>query len=119
MIDFFVEGGALMWPLLVFSLVLLGASGRYAWAPDPRRIRFIVAMGVVVLAVTVHASLIDIAKVLSFAKTLSEPDRTTLLLEGIKESSRPAALAGAAIAVAALLVAVGAFRAGRRETRGA
>ena len=44
MMNFFKEGGWAMWPILILSLVTVGASARFASRPDRRQIGFLASM---------------------------------------------------------------------------
>ncbi|GAB4198778.1 MAG: hypothetical protein OHK0013_08310 [Sandaracinaceae bacterium] len=120
MVQMWIEGGWGMFPVLIFGLVTLYASGRYAVDGEPARLRFVAAMSVVLVAAMGHAMLTNVAAVFSF---LQDPERapdgelTRILFTGLMESTRPGALGGALLVLALVLVAVGVYRAGRRELR--
>jgi len=113
MVDFFIEGGWGMWPILVFGLVLLGASVRFAQKPSAKLLRFVVAMGVTVLVTSFHATWTDFGAVFN---TLSDPARVPdhevvrTFFVGLKECTRPGAFGGAVLTLAAVLVSVGVLR---------
>ncbi len=120
MIDFFREGGFGMYPVLVFGLVLLVSAGRYAFDGEPVRLRFAVAMCFVVGLASLHGMLTDVAAVFSYVQDpVRAPDSelTRIVFTGLMESTRPGALGGALLALAAALLAVGVYRAGARELR--
>lgn len=118
MLEFFSEGGWGMWPVLVFGLVMLGSAARYAWDLEPPRLRFVIAMGVLLVCTTAHAMLTDIAAVFSY---VSDPARAPadelgrIVLTGLMESTRPGVLGGALLTLSLVMVAVGVYRDGRRE----
>lgn len=120
MVQMWIEGGWGMFPVLIFGLVTLYASGRYAVDGEPARLRFVAAMSIVLVAAMGHAMLTNVAAVFSF---LQDPERapdgelTRILFTGLMESTRPGALGGALLVLALVLVAVGVYRAGRRELR--
>jgi hypothetical protein len=120
MAQMWIEGGWGMFPVLIFGLVTLYASGRYAVDGEPVRLRFVAAMSVVSLAAMAHAMLTNVAAVFSY---LRDPERapdaelTRILFTGLMESTRPGALGGALLVLALVLVAVGVYRAGRKELR--
>jgi hypothetical protein len=120
MMQMWIEGGWGMFPVLVFGLVTLYASGRYAVDGEPVRLRFVAAMSVLLLASMVHSMLTNVAAVFSF---LQDPERapdaelSRILFTGLMESTRPGALGGALLVLALVLVAVGVYRAGRKELR--
>jgi hypothetical protein len=118
MLEFFIEGGWGMWPVSVFGLVMLGSAARYAWDIEPTRLRFVIAMGVLLVCTMVHATLTDLAAVFS---CVSDPVRAPadevgrILFIGLKESTRPGVLGGAFLTLSLVMVAVGVYRDGRRE----
>lgn len=120
MMQMWIEGGWGMFPVLVFGLVTLYASGRYAFDGEPARLRFVAAMSVVLVASMAHSMLTNVAAVFSF---LRDPERapdaelSRILFTGLMESTRPGALGGALLVLALVLVAVGVYRAGRKELR--
>ncbi|MDQ3037466.1 MAG: hypothetical protein M3Y87_34040 [Myxococcota bacterium] len=120
LLQFFVEGGWGMWPVLVFGLVMLASAGRYAWDLEPARLRFVVATAAIVIVAMSHAMLSNVAAVLWY---VSDPERapdtelTRTVFTGLMESTRPGLLGGALLLVALVLVAVGVYRGGVRELR--
>lgn len=120
MMNLFMEGGWGMFPVLVFGLVLAVSSGRYAWEPAAARLRFITAMSVLLVTAIAHATLTDVAAVLSYVRNpeLAADDQLVrILFTGLMESTRPAALGGALLVLALVLVCVGVYRDGRKELR--
>ena len=111
-LGFMREGGWAMWPLLLFGLVCLGAAVRFATRPGPRWLAFTGAMWLTILTTITHAVLTNLGSVFRYlSTTTASDDRTVLLFVGLKESLRPAALGGTFLTLAALCVAIGAFRA--------
>lgn len=116
--QYFVEGGWGMYPTTVFGLVLLWAAGRYAWDLQPARLRFSVAMAIVVLVSAFNSVLTAVQATLWY---VTDPARTPdagfarTLATGLKESIGPGALGGLVLTLAAVLVAVGVYRSGRKE----
>lgn len=120
MLNLFAEGGWGMFPVLVFGLVLAVSAGRYAWEPATARLRFIVAMSVLLVTAIGHAMLMDVAAVFSFVQNpeLAADDQLTrIVFTGLMESTRPGALGGALLVLALVLVSVGVYRDGRKELR--
>jgi len=111
---FFAEGGWGMWSTLLFGVIALGGAVAFALRPEPRRLAFTGAMWLTLLTATLHAIWTNLAAVFSF---LADPERvpdaevTRVLFQGLKEASRPGALAGIFLTLIPLLVAVGALRA--------
>lgn len=120
MMRFFEEGGIGMYPVLVFGLVSLFSSARYAWDLERVRLRFSVVMNVLVAISALHAMLLDVAAVFSFVQELAEknsPELTRVVFIGLMESSRPGAFAGIFMVLSLTLIAVGIHRDGQRELR--
>ncbi len=122
MLELFAEGGWGMYPVLVFGLLMIGTSARYAWDGEPMRLRFALALAALLVVSVLHATLTDVAAVFDY---VSDPARTPdaelgrTLCIGLKESTRPGALGGALLTFALVLVAVGVYRGARRELRAA
>lgn len=117
MVRFFVEGGWGMYPVLVLGLILVWSSARYSLDLEPVRLRFIIALSASLLVTMTHATWTCFAAVFQYLhRSSSEPFAQTLMT-GLMESTRPATLGGALLALASILVAVGAYRSSQRELR--
>ena len=119
--QFMIEGGFGMWPVLVFGLVALGAATRYAWKPERPRLGFVVGMVLTVVSATIHATWTDVGAVFRYLESrdrASDADFWRIFMEGMKESTRPGALAGIFVTLALLAISVGLHRESRREARG-
>jgi hypothetical protein len=119
MLNFFIEGGVLMWPILVLGLVTVGSAARYLVDGEPVRLRFIALVSLALLVTIALATVMDVGKVVSFAYRLPPAETTKMVLAGLAESSRPAALGLGLLGLALDLVVIGAYRVGRRELRAA
>ena len=120
MMNLFAEGGWGMFPVLVFSLVLCVSAGRYAWEPVAARLRFIVAMSVLLVTAIGHAMLTNVAAVFAFVQDpelVANDQLTRIVFTGLMESTRPGALGGALLVLSLVLVCVGVYREGRKELR--
>jgi len=112
-LTFMQEGGWGMWPVLVLGFMGLASSLRYALRLDGPCLPFAAALWVALLVVVIHAVVTDLAAVFKF---LEDPTRAPdaqfarLLVTGLKESTRPAALGGIFLALVPLLIAVGIYR---------
>ncbi|MFS8068951.1 MAG: hypothetical protein ACMG6S_21530, partial [Byssovorax sp.] len=118
MMNFFKEGGWAMWPILILSLVTVGASARFASRPDRRQIGFLVSMALATVVSVFHATWVDIGSVLGVLADetrVSDAMMPRVLAEGLKECTRPGALGAGFLTLAAILVAVGMLRLGREE----
>jgi hypothetical protein len=111
--EFMTEGGWGMWPVLLLGLVTLASAVRYAARPERGCIPFIAALWVTLVVIVAHATVTDVAAVFHY---LEDPVRAPegqvvrLLVGGLKESTRPAALGGIFLTLVPLIVAVGIYR---------
>jgi len=111
--EFMREGGWGMWPVLLLGLASLVGGVQYAVRPERRTLQVVAALWATLLVAIVHASLTDVAAVFKY---LQDPARAPdaqlprLLLVGLKESSRPAALGGIFLTLIPLLAAAGLYR---------
>jgi hypothetical protein len=111
--EFMREGGWGMWPILLLGIVALASATRYAIRPERLCLRFLAVLWVTLLAAVVHASVTDVAAVFRY---LEDPARAPdgqvarLLITGLKESTRPAALGGIFLTLVPLLAAAGVYR---------
>jgi hypothetical protein len=117
MVQFFLEGGFAMYPVLIIGLVLLGASIRFAIDAEPIRRGFIYMMAWTLAAMTLFATWLGLAAVFQYLETVPEPEFTSTLMTGLKEITRNGILGGALLAVSLIVTAVGTYRAGRRELK--
>ena len=111
--DFMHEGGWGMWPVLLLGLVALASATRYAIRPERLCRRFVAVLWLTLVVAVVHATVTDLAAVFRyFEDPARAPDSqiARLLLTGLKESSRPAALGGIFLTLVPLLAAVGVYR---------
>lgn len=118
MMEFFKEGGWGMWPILVLGLVTIGASGRFAIKPQRRQIGFVGAMALATVVSVLHATWTDLGAVFNFCSSeqgASDSQLMRIFFEGLKESTRPGAMGGAFLTLAAILFAVGVLRLDRAE----
>lgn len=102
-----------MVPVLLLGLATVAAAGRYAARPDAPWLRFVSALWLTLIVVVVHAVVTDVAAVCDHASDSTRaPDAQLprILLVGLKESTRPAALGGVFLTLAPLLAAVGLYR---------
>jgi hypothetical protein len=117
MVQFSIEGGWGMYPVAVLGLMLIWAAIRYAVDLEPVRVRSITALALALLATMIHATWTCIAAVFHSLERSPTESFARTLMTGLMESTRPAALGGALLAVALILVAVGAHRSAQRELR--
>jgi hypothetical protein len=113
-VEFMREGGWGMWPVLLLGLVTTASSVRYMARPERACVPFIAALWVALLATVAHATVSDVAAVFQyFEDPARAPDGqvTRLLLNGLKESTRPAVLGGIFLTLVPLFIAGGLYRA--------
>jgi hypothetical protein len=119
MLSFFIEGGVLMWPILVLGLLVMGSAIRYLLDGEPVRLRFIALVSLALLATIALATILDVNRVMAYLARARPEQVRALLAQGLKESSRPAILGFALLGLALDLLVIGAYRVGRRELRAA
>lgn len=117
MVSFFVEGGWGMYPVLVMGLVLVWAAARYAIDSEPVRLRFIGSLSLALVVTMAHATWTCVAAVFRYLEQSRDEHIVRSLMTGLVESTRPATLGGALLAIGFMLVAVGAYRSSQRELR--
>jgi hypothetical protein len=111
--EFMREGGWGMWRVVLLGLGALASATRYAVRPERLCLRFVAILWLTLLVVIVHACVTDVAAVLRY---LEDPARAPdgqfarLLVTGLKESTRPAAVGGVFLTLVPLLAAVGVYR---------
>lgn len=116
--NFFVEGGISMWVILALGVLLVALSVRFAVRPDRAYLGFIVSLGVAVLASTVLGVVMDVGMVFHFLTDRTRaPDAefSRILMQGLKESTRPGTLGGGMLVLASIVVAIGFARHGRKD----
>jgi len=104
-------------PVLVMGVLFVGASVRYAIDTEPVRLRFIAAIALALLVTMIHSTWTCMAAVFHYLEQSKPEGLARSLMTGLMESTRPATLGGALLSIGLILVAVGAFRSGRRELR--
>ena len=112
-VEFMREGGWGMWPIMLLGVVTLASATRYAIRPERLCLRFIAILWVTLLTAVVHASVTDVAAVFHYLEDpVRAPDGQVarLLVTGLKESTRPAALGGIFLTLVPLLAAAGVYR---------
>jgi len=110
MLDSFRDGGWGMFPTLIFGLLLLGASVRYAVKPEARWVPLQLALGVLTLT---SGMLGFVTGVITTTRHLEQlpTERIGLIgAIGVGESLNNASLALLLMMIAALLTSVGAVR---------
>lgn len=107
-----------MWPVLLLGLLVLVCAGRYAVHPEERTVRFVVALSIALASSVMHGVITDFAAVCHSVASpeVSDAEWPRVLLIGLMESTRPAALGGLFFTLIPLLVAVGLWRARRGPT---
>jgi hypothetical protein len=121
MLQFLEEGGFASYPILALGIILVAASVRYAIDAEPIRLRFVTALGLALVAMSILATVMGFAAVLGWAETgiekLPAPEFKQTFVVGMKECTRCALLGGSLLTLALIAVAVGAYRSGRKELK--
>jgi hypothetical protein len=110
---FMREGGWGMWPILLFGLGAVAAAVRYARRPQPAHLAFAAGMLLTVLSATLHATWTAFGAVFGYLQSrqrVPDADFARILVEGLKESTRPGALGGLFVTLVLLVVSVGFYR---------
>ena len=118
MLEFFREGGFGMFPVVALGVVMMVAAGRYAADPRIPRLHFVMGVGATLTVAAVGAFITNLAMVMWYLEDrVRAPDAefARLLVTGLKESSRPAALAGLLMFLALVITCVGLHKATLRE----
>jgi hypothetical protein len=116
----FILGGLGMYPILVTGLILIVASIRYAIDSEPIRLRFITATVIAMLAMMLFWTVCDVVVMLSgmYASNMTgKRPETDFLSNGLSAILNQWGLGLLDMTVASIMVAVGAYRAGRRQLR--
>ena len=111
--EFMREGGWGMWPVLMLGLVALASATRYALRPERLCLRFVAVLWLTLLVADRSR---DGHRRRGGLSLLEDPARAPdgqmarLLVMGLKESTRPAALGGVFLTLVPLLAAAGVYR---------
>lgn len=110
----FLEGGFPIWFLLLFGTLALIAAGRFAFHPEPGRLRLTAALGLATLFTVLTALGADLAMVghqaPSYLARHPEEALAGVLLQGFAESMSPVILGFTMLTVVALFIALGCYR---------
>jgi hypothetical protein len=110
--DFFLEGGVGMFPTVLFGFIALAFAARDAMRRGPRGSLIIAFL----LALTASCAVLgfSVGLIATVSAVQSLPDSTwKLFAQGLSESTNNLVLGSLLVVPAALLAAVGAFRAPR------
>ncbi len=111
MAEFMRAGGFVMWVVLLFGGVTLGASLLFAWRPDEGKIGFIKAMTVATVFSVLSAIAADFGAVMSKVPKHPEwsksPEIHLIVMTGLGESTAPAILGFTILSLVWVVTAVG------------
>ncbi len=111
MVEFMRAGGFGIWIVLLFGVVLLIGSARFAWKPNDGRVGFLRGMSTTTLFSIGTAVSTNFATVMWSVAGKDEwgksPDMPLIVMTGIAESITPAILGFAFLTLAWLMIAVG------------
>lgn len=115
----FILGGLGMYPILVTGLIIIVAAIRYALDGEPIRLRFIAATAIAMVAMMMFWTLCDVVIMLRgmHAPQVTADRAHTALVEGLSAVINQWGLGLLSISLAAIAVAIGAYRAGARQIR--
>jgi len=109
--SWFMMGGFPMFVIVIFGLLGVVNAARFAWAPSPGRIGYLVALGVAVVAAGVGGMAIDLVTVSvnvpAHPEWYADGSLPLVVLTGVGESLTPIVLATGVIVAQSLLVALG------------
>lgn len=109
--QFFMMGGFPMFVIVVFGLLGVANAARFAWAPGPGRVPYLVAVGCAVLFAGLAGTAVDLFTVATHVPANPEwansPDIHLILLQGLGESLTPTILASGLLVAQSLLTALG------------
>lgn len=114
MAEAFHMGGWGMFPTLVFGLLLLAASVRYAISPERRFVPLQVSLGILTLVAGGLGFVSGTIKSLTYIGAV-DPDARWLWLVGIGESLNNIGLALALLVLSSIAATVGAYRFSQME----
>ena len=112
----FLEGGWGMYPILVFGLVLLAASGRHALSPDRNALPVIGALGLVTFVAGLLGFVTGVITTTRYLGEVPADRMPTIALAGVGESLNNVAFALCFLVLAGLCVAFASLRRWRGGT---
>lgn len=110
--DAFLMGGWGMYPTMLFGVLMIAASIRYAVRPERRMVPLQISLGLITLFAGVLGCITGVIKSLTALDALPA-DRHWIWIIGLGEALNCVALAFSLLIVAALAASVGAFRLAR------
>lgn len=111
MLEFFREGGAAMFVVLLFGLISFGGSIRFAVSPSEGRIGFLRAISTATVFSVLSGVASDIGAVMHKVPANPEwahsPDLPLIVMTGLGESMAPAILGFTLLSLSWMITAVG------------
>lgn len=109
--EFFKMGGFPMFIILLFGAIAVVNAARFAWAPSPGRVPYLVALGVLLVIAGVGGTATDFmavaTQVPSRPEWANDPQVGLIVLAGFGESMAPTIFASGMVMAETLLVALG------------
>ena len=97
--------------IIVFGFTALLNAGRFAWAPGPSRLPYLLALGAAIFFAGIAGTAADLMavsiKVPANPEWANSPDLPLILLMGIGESLAPTVLSMGLLIAHSLLIALG------------
>ena len=115
----FILGGLGMYPILATSIIIIVASIRYAIDGEPIRLRFITATAIAMIVMMLFWTVCDVVIMLTamHGSHMTGERSQVALAEGISAVLNQWGLGLLSMTLAAIAVAIGAYRAGARQLR--
>jgi ABC-type antimicrobial peptide transport system permease subunit len=104
-----------MYPTLIFGVLMLGASIKYAFQPERRFVPLLLSLGIVTTMSGLLGFTVGFITTIRFIVTMPPPEQTPTMLIGIAESSNNIVLALMGVVLCCLIAGVGALRVARSE----
>jgi len=112
-LEFFRDGGMGMYLILICGFPLVAFSALYAFRPERRQLPLLVSLGVATAVSGILGFSAGLMMTFRYIQKVPQPDQFTISALGFAESITNLILSLILLALSALLVSVGSFRATR------